>query len=133
MQKDKFKKAIGKKAKKGFRGYPIATIAHYGPNDKKATKVVVSIVVDDNAEPEPIKKWFSDHDVRHDETVLNEIVDFLDANKAVSVVMPDRIIGCPHEEGIDYPTGQECPQCPFWKGRDRWTGERLHNLVQFAC
>jgi hypothetical protein len=40
-----------------------------------------------------------------------------------SVVMPDRIIGCPHEEGIDYPEGESCPQCPFWEGRDRWTGE----------
>jgi hypothetical protein len=39
--------------------------------------------------------------------------------------MVDRIIGCPHEEGIDYPDGAECPECPFWKGRDRWTGELL--------
>jgi hypothetical protein len=40
--------------------------------------------------------------------------------------MADRIIGCPHEEGIDYPEGEECPLCPFWKGRDRWSGEREH-------
>jgi hypothetical protein len=36
-----------------------------------------------------------------------------------------RIIGCPHEEGIDY-EGATCPACPFWAGRDRWTGKRLH-------
>jgi hypothetical protein len=30
-----------------------------------------------------------------------------------SVVMLDRIIGCPHEEGIDYPDGQACPSAPF--------------------
>jgi hypothetical protein len=36
--------------------------------------------------------------------------------------MPDRIIGCPHEEGIDYPLGSTCPLCPFWKDKDRWTG-----------
>ena len=41
-----------------------------------------------------------------------------------SVVMTDRIIGCPHEEGIDY-EGATCPHCSFWAGRDRWTGERL--------
>src|SRR4051812_9319014 len=41
------------------------------------------------------------------------------------VVMTDRIIGCPHEEGIDY-EGTTCPTCPFWAGRDRWTGKRLH-------
>jgi hypothetical protein len=31
----------------------------------------------------------------------------------------------PHEEGIDYPEGKTCPQCPFWASRDRWTGESL--------
>jgi hypothetical protein len=39
--------------------------------------------------------------------------------------MTDRIIGCPHEEGIDY-EGDTCPARPLWAGRDRWTGERLH-------
>jgi hypothetical protein len=41
------------------------------------------------------------------------------------VTMTDRIIGCPHEEGIDYPEGECYPLCPFWAGRDRWTGELL--------
>jgi hypothetical protein len=36
--------------------------------------------------------------------------------------MVDRVIGCPHEEGIDY-EGPTCPHCPYWAGRDRWTGE----------
>jgi hypothetical protein len=35
----------------------------------------------------------------------------------------DRIIGCPHEEGIDYPEGEICMKCPFWAHRDRWSGE----------
>jgi hypothetical protein len=38
------------------------------------------------------------------------------------VAMPDRIIGCPHEEGIDY-EGEYCPRRAFWIGRDRWTGK----------
>ncbi len=122
----KTSKSLQKKAKKGFRGYPIASIAHYGPDDKKATKVVVSIVAYEGVEPEPMKKWFSEEDVRNDENILREVKEFLSSNGAVSVVMPDRIIGCPHEEGIDYPEGEECPQCPFWKGRDRWTGEKIH-------
>jgi hypothetical protein len=42
-----------------------------------------------------------------------------------SVAMVDRIIGYPHEEGIDY-QGPTCPLCPFWAGRDRWSGERVH-------
>ncbi len=36
--------------------------------------------------------------------------------------MVDQIIGCLHEEGIDYPTGETCPESLFWKGRDRWSG-----------
>ena len=34
--------------------------------------------------------------------------------------MPEGIIGCPHEEDIDY-QGPVCPKCPFWANRDRWT------------
>jgi len=26
-------------------------------------------------------------------------------------------IGCPHEEGLDFPEGEDCPFCPFWKGK----------------
>jgi hypothetical protein len=40
--------------------------------------------------------------------------------------LTDRIIGCPHEEGKDYPAGDVCPQCPFWANRDRFT----HELIQ---
>jgi hypothetical protein len=39
--------------------------------------------------------------------------------------MSHRKTGCPHEEGIDYPEGEPCPQCPFWTHRDRWTGKLL--------
>jgi hypothetical protein len=126
LKAERLRKAFSKSAKKGFRGYPMATIAFYGPDDKTATKVVASIVASEGAEPEPVKKWHSNKDVRNDESILSEIKDFLHENGAQSIGMPDRIIGCPHEEGIDYPEGQECPICPFWKGRDRWTGERIH-------
>ncbi|HEY2587148.1 MAG TPA: hypothetical protein VGI81_15480 [Tepidisphaeraceae bacterium] len=30
---------------------------------------------------------------------------------------PTASSGCPHEEGIDFPLGQECPFCPFWHGK----------------
>lgn len=39
---------------------------------------------------------------------------------AKSVAMTDAILGCPHEEGIDYPEGEKCPHCPFWADKDRW-------------
>jgi len=40
--------------------------------------------------------------------------------------MIEEIIGCPHEEAIDYPSGEYCPECDYWKNRDRFSGEILH-------
>jgi len=50
-------------------------------------------------------------------------MQYLGAHGVRSVVMADRILGCPHEEGTDYPEGEVCPHCPFWANRDRWMGE----------
>ncbi len=126
MLKGEAKKALSKKVKKGFKGYPIATIALYGPTDKKATKLVVGIVRREHGEAEQMKKWYSDVDVAKESGVFEEVLEFIKKSDAKSVVMADRIIGCPHEEGIDYPEGESCPLCPFWKGRNRWTGEFEH-------
>jgi hypothetical protein len=62
---------------------------------------------------------------RSDPTIARQIGEFLEAHAAKSVVLADRIIGCPHEERIDYPEGSACPQCPFWAHRDRWSGKLL--------
>jgi len=35
---------LAKRAKRGFRGYPVATIAFYGPSLERASKVAVGIV-----------------------------------------------------------------------------------------
>ena len=117
------RKRLAKKTKKGFRGYPMATLAAYGPDDQRASKLVASIVESEGAEPTAMQKWFAtDNDVRHDLDTLTQVIAFLAEQSVLSVVMLDRIIGCPHEEGIDY-EGPICPQCPFWRHRDRWTGE----------
>ena len=126
MSQGKFKKLITKKVKKGIRGYPIATVAFYGPNDKIATKVVCGIFKYKDSDVEPMKKWFSKSDLRTSEEILREVLAFIEENKVKSVGMMDDIIGCPHEEGIDYPNGESCPKCSFWKGRDRFTHEKLH-------
>jgi hypothetical protein len=115
---------LRKKALRGFCGYPVATVAFYGPDDRRASKVVVSVLRSDDASTDPLERWFTDEtDARRDPAIQAKIVAFLQEHAPKSVVMPDRIIGCPHEEGVDYPTGEVCPQCPFWSNRDRWTGE----------
>jgi hypothetical protein len=44
---------------------------------------------------------------------------------ARTLVATPHIIGCRHEEGLDYPEGEHCPECPYWVGRNRFTGELL--------
>jgi hypothetical protein len=111
------------KKSKGFRGYPVGTIAFYGPDDQRASKVAVGVIAAENAEPFELRRWFSENDdVRADESIGAEITEFLRAHGVRSVVMSQTIIGCPHEEGIDYPDGAVCPKCPFWAGRERWAG-----------
>jgi hypothetical protein len=117
---------LEKKAKKGFRGYPVATIAYYGPDNTKATKVAVGIILQEGGEAVAMEKWLSSSDIRFDGKVNAAILAFIAQHEAKSVVMADRIIGCPHEEGADYPDGESCPQCPYWEGRDRWTGHHVH-------
>ncbi|HEY3344623.1 MAG TPA: hypothetical protein VGJ97_06835 [Anaerolineaceae bacterium] len=108
-------------------GYPAATIAYYGPDDQFASKVVVGIVrSEQDKEATEVKKWFDvQQDVRSDATILREMLQYIEESQVHRVAMAPRIIGCPHEEGIDYPEGEECPQCLFWIHRDRWTGELL--------
>ena len=118
------RKALSKKAKRGFRGYPDATVAFYGPDADRATKVAVSLVPAEGAQPTVVERWFSESDARRDPAVAKRILAFVQQHAARTVVLAERILGCPHEEGVDY-QGQWCPQCPFWIGRDRFTGERI--------
>ncbi len=70
----KSQKYIIKKARVRSTGYPIATIAYYGPTDQFASKVVVGIL-DERDNHIDMKKWFSDEkDLRFDETNFQEIV-----------------------------------------------------------
>jgi hypothetical protein len=118
---------LKKRARHGFRGYPVATIAFYGPDDRHASKVAVGILTKENADPDTLERWFAeDGDVRTDPTVAHEILELIQRYGAKSVVMTEQIIGCPHEAGVDYPEGSVCPLCPFWAHRDRWTGEVAH-------
>ena len=115
-----------KKARKGFRGYPAATVAFYGADDQFASKVSVGILLEQDAELLELRRWFAEKlDVRTDPATTKSIWDFMESHGAKTVVVTDRIIGCPHEGGIDYPDGEVCPKCPFWAHRDRWAGETV--------
>ncbi len=119
-------KRLQKKANRGFRGYPVASIAFYGPNDHFASKVAVGIIAGEGVEALVLERWLSeDIDVRNDPEIGEAILRFITQYDVKSVALTDGIIGCPHEEGADY-EGTTCPKCPFWANRDRWTGEVIH-------
>jgi hypothetical protein len=107
--------------------YPLATVSAYGPDKTRATKLVVAILRRaGQKDPNPIRSWSTDAgDVRNDPVIVAEVADWLRSQGIKDTVSYDRIIGCPHEEGIDYPLGRTCPQCPFWAGLDRFTHEPI--------
>jgi hypothetical protein len=114
---------LRKKAGRAFRGYPIATIAYYGPDNTFASKVAVGIIREEDGDVDPLERWFSeDVDVRIDDRINQAILKFINHYSVKSLAMTEGILGCPHEEGKDYPQGDACPECPYWTDRNRWAG-----------
>jgi hypothetical protein len=82
--------------------------------------VVVAVIAAPDTEPVALRKWFAESgDVRNNAATFEEIALFLPGHEVRTVAMTKGMMGCPHEEGIDYPQGEACPECPFWAGRAR--------------
>ncbi len=112
-----------KESQEGDPGYPVATVALYGPDDNSATESLSVSARRKCRGRGPPTLVLRRQRNRDDVDVAEEGLAFIPATGA-KWADDDRIIGCPHEEGIDY-EGSTCPNCPFWVGRDRWTGKRL--------
>ena len=95
--------------------FPIGTIALYGPDDKATTKIVAGVIVAKEAEA-IIERWVGTG-VQETPKVQQEIKDFFARHGVTSVAVSDGNMGCPHEEGEDFPEGEDCPFCPYWKGK----------------
>ena len=95
--------------------FPIGTVAYYGPDDKITTKIVAGVIKEEDVEP-IIRRWMAT-DVTTNPKVRKEIQTFFKRFGVKSVVATDRNVGCPHEEGPDFPVGDDCPFCPWWKGK----------------
>jgi hypothetical protein len=95
--------------------YPIGTVALYGPDDKTTTKIAAGVIVRDGAEP--IMRRCVATDVTTNPKVQQELKDFFLQHGVKQVAMSQGNMGCPHEEGEDFPHGEDCPFCPFWKGK----------------
>ncbi len=105
----------GMKIPKAPPQYPIGTVALYGPDDQRTTKIVAAVIKRAGAEP-ILERWVGTK-VKEDPKTQRRIQDFMHKHRVQSVVATDRNMGCPHEEGEDFPRGEDCPFCPFWKGK----------------
>ncbi len=79
MLREHARKRLTKKAKKGFRGFPVATVAFYGPDNRRASKLTVGIVLAENQEAVELKQWFAEQgDVREDARVTEEVLAYME-------------------------------------------------------
>jgi hypothetical protein len=95
--------------------FPLGTIALYGPDDQRTTKIAAAVVRYEGGEP-ILKRWVANN-VTTSPKVQQELQDFFHRHGVQSVAMSDGNMGCPHEEGEDFPLGEDCSFCPFWKGK----------------
>ena len=95
--------------------YPLGTVARYGPDDKTATKIVAAVISNEGAEP-VLERWVST-EIDTNERIRQEVAAFLKKYHARKVIAVPQVLGCPHEEGKDFPLGEDCPFCPFWAGK----------------
>ena len=95
--------------------YPIGTLALYGPDDKTTTKIAAGVITAPTAEP-IIQRWVAT-DVTTNPKIQREIKEFFTEHGVKCVAASEGNMGCPHEEGEDFPVGEDCPFCPFWTGK----------------
>lgn len=100
-------------ALKEKKEYPIGTLVYFGPDDVTITKIIAVVIP--HRESDPILERWVGQGVSSNPEVAAEIGNFFTLNKVREVVMTDGIVGCPHEEGVDFPIGEACPDCTFWR------------------
>lgn len=113
--KYKFCCAAGAKAQRHGK-FPVGTVCYYGPDDKTTTKIAAGVVLREGDGPAFLER-FVGTDVARDPKVAEQVKAFFARHGVKSVVATDGNLGCPHEEGPDFPVGQDCPFCPFWAGK----------------
>ena len=104
--------------------FPIGTIAYYGPDDKTTTKIVAGVIKEEGAEA-IIKRWVAT-DVTTNPKVQKEIDKFFKKHGVKQVGMTEGNLGCPHEEGKDFPDGRRLSLLPVVEGK---TGKRGQDVT----
>ncbi len=90
MNLEKSKKRISKKAKAGFKGYPVIAITYYGPNETLATEVHLEFVAEEGKEPQ-VETFTTKSDIREDETIQSVIVKMIERSGALSITLSEDV------------------------------------------
>ena len=104
---DSFKKLVEENTT-----YPMATITYHGPSPEKASKIVVGII--ESRDKVPLLREWSGEDIAEDVDAAREISLFIKDHTIARLITSEFVLSCPHEEGNDYPSGENCPYCPDW-------------------
>jgi SEC-C motif len=94
---------------------PLGTVTLYGPDDKTTTKIVAGVFKTAGSDP-ILQRWVGT-DILNNAKAKQELEEFFKKNGVKSRVQSEGNIGCPHEEGPDFPVGGDCPFCSYWKGK----------------
>ncbi|MAD15622.1 MAG: hypothetical protein CL579_06015 [Alteromonadaceae bacterium] len=90
MNLDKAQKRIEKRVKRGFHGYPMISIQYFGETSALASKVEVSFIEQEDAQP-MTESFSSDNDIRKDETVQTTIIKIIDRVDAKTVTLDETV------------------------------------------
>jgi hypothetical protein len=85
MNIDKAKKRIAKQIGKGFKGFPMISIAYFGETPDLATKVVMQLTMEEGDIPHH-QEFTSRSDVREDETIQTVLLKIIERADAKSVI-----------------------------------------------
>ena len=107
--------------------YPIGTIALYGPDDSTTTKIVAAVIKRENAEP--VLNAGSARGLAKIRKCERQIGEFFDRHHVKSVVATECNLGCPHEEGLDFPLAELSKQSSGLNS----TGFMEHGGVKSFC
>lgn len=85
MNIDKAKKRIAKRVKMGFQGYPTMTITYAHDENKQASTVVLSLIVEEDT-PAQEQAFQSKGDAHNDESIQSAIVKMIERCEVKTVI-----------------------------------------------
>ena len=124
------KATLVKRARRGFRGYPVATLAYYGPDDRTAIRISVGVATVEDGEME-MRRWYGrpGQNLHHDVAIHKEVLAHINARQVASVAILDKINGCACQDDDEMPAAVRCTTpCGFWEGVERPT-DRLRRIL----